>query len=117
MFRKCKDIIARRFHQPAKAALAGLDCNISEILEEQKLDKQIVYSLLGSLLSSLRDHLDALKQQKEHGRYVMHSNLSKEIASSVTEEIGPFLANERTIPQLRLLAGVVEAKPAVHDVA
>ena len=106
IFRNGKDILAKSFQRPAEAAAEGLG-NISDVLRTQKLDPQLVYRLLGCLLSSMRDQLDALQQKQEHAQYDQYGKLCRDIVKSLKEDIGPVLANERTIPNLRLLAGTV----------
>lgn len=105
MFRNCRDILAQRFHRPAEALEAGLG-NLSIIAKAQKLDKVLVYKLLGGLLTSMRDHLDLSKQRQKIAEYEKYGRFCRDIVMSMKEEIGNYYANENALPQLRLWAGV-----------
>jgi hypothetical protein len=88
----------------------GSDNDIVSVMRDQKLDGNLVYRLLGSLCANMRDQVDALEVQKESSLKIQHHRaLCKEIAVSLMTELGPSLANERLIPPLRLLAGIISS--------
>lgn len=81
------------------------------LLTKQMLDAPLMYRLFGHMMSSMRDHLDALNGRSNEGGSRLSwytSRICKEILSAMKEELGPLAANERNIPNLRLLAGVMQ---------
>lgn len=81
------------------------------LLTKQMLDAPLVYRLFGHMLSSMRDHLDALSGKGNEGGSRLGwytSRICKEVLSALKEELGPLAAIERNIPNLRLLAGVMQ---------
>jgi hypothetical protein len=103
MFRNSRDILAQRFHRPAEALEDGLG-NLSVIAKAQKLDKALVYKLLGGMLTSMRDHLDLSKQRQSIADHEEYGRFCREVVKSLKEEIGNYHANENALPQLRLWA-------------
>lgn len=107
IFRNCKDILARRFCRPAEAFAAGLGTNASLHFDKQKLDKTLIYRLLGTMLTSMRDQLDLLKRDLlQTYKFEQYSQICNRIVGTLREELGQYYANESVLPQLRLLAGV-----------
>lgn len=124
IFRNCKDIILRRYNRPAPLLVQdGQDQSVEEeredievVLLEQQLDRALAFRLLNGLCSGLRDHLDAFKHRHtadaSDDSYAPHrleryARTCREIVNAMKEALGIGLANERNIPQLRLLAGVM----------
>lgn len=132
-FRNCKDIAARRFQRPAEALDAGLG-DVHTLLNNHKLDKTLIYKLLGSMLTTIRDSLDHLKQQHHQQQQLSsrapssnsdqtssssstsslllllrrdldeYTRFSRSVVLALKHEMGPYYASESALPQLRLFA-------------
>lgn len=120
IFKNCKDILSRRFCRPPPIDLdvqnetamldVGSASDVVDIMRKQKVDAALVYKVLGSVCASMRDQLDALDAKKETFMQIQDYRVfCKETTTALIAELGPGLANDRSIPQLRLLAGVMSA--------
>lgn len=103
IFSNCKHILTRDI-----ITLRGIERSSAAVCREQLVDDRLVYLLLGYMLSSLRDFLDAsrtlnvpLVSQKEYAAYC------RQVIFLMKEEMGPSFVTEHNIPPLRLLAGVI----------
>ena len=86
----------------------GIERSCAAVCREQHIDDTLVYQLLGYLMSSMRDFLDAFgvdssasASRKEYAAFC------RQAVFLLKEELGPTYATEQTIPSLRLLAGVI----------
>lgn len=113
IFRNCKDILARRFCRAhpedgddQQTFEFGSAQDIVGIMRQQKIDAALVYRILGSMCSGMRDQLDDLSSRKLPTAQT-YTGFCKQVCVALIAELGPGFANDRSIPQMRLLAGVL----------
>lgn len=109
MFANCKRALAKEI-----ITIDDMERSGAAICREQNIDNSLIYRLLGHLLSSLRDHLDAGKSntsdKTKHGQSVTqmaYAAFCRQVVSILKQELGPAYASDTTLPQLRLLAGIM----------
>lgn len=78
------------------------------VCREQQINDQLLYSYLGTILSSMRDFLDSTRSAKAaDGSLKEYAAHCRQVIFLMKEEIGSSYVSEQNIPALRLLAGVV----------
>jgi hypothetical protein len=90
--------------------IQGIPRSSVAVCREQKIDDQLIYRLLGNLLASLRDFLDddvSTAKNPVNAMHVDYAATCRKIVYMLKEELGQGFATEQSIPQLRLLAGVL----------
>lgn len=112
IFENCKNILSRRFcktsGQPSNDIEIDSIYDIVSLMRQQQIDAALVYRALGKMCSGMRDQLDDLATAgSSAGPLQEYSKYCTEICLALVGVLGPALANDRTIPQLRLLAGIL----------
>lgn len=103
IFANCKKILAK-----GVIIFEDMERSCAAVCREQNIEDQMIYSLLGYMLSTFRDFLDASGNgngisiaQKQYAAFC------RQIIFILKEELGPSYATEQHIPALRLLAGII----------